>query len=96
MRILWLDRAEADLDEAFDYVLARDPGAARRLFDAIRNRVALLAEQPALGRPGRVAGTRELVIGGTPYVVAYAIDHAIDAVVILRVLHGARRWPDTL
>jgi toxin ParE1/3/4 len=96
MRILWLDHAEADLDAAFDYVLARDPGAARRLYNAIRNRVALLADQPALGRPGRVSGTRELVIGGTPYIVAYTIDHAIDSVVILRVLHGARRWPEAL
>jgi plasmid stabilization system protein ParE len=78
----------------FDYVLARDPRAARRPYNAIRNRVALLAEQPALGRPGRVAGTRELVIGGTPYIVAYTTDHAVDAVVVLRVLHGARRWPD--
>jgi toxin ParE1/3/4 len=94
MQILWLDRAEADLDELFDYLLARDPGAARRVYGAIRERVELLAEQPHLGRPGRVADTRELVISGTSHIVAYTIDRHIDAVVILRVLHGARRWPD--
>jgi len=96
MRILWLDRAEADLDELFDYILDRDPRAARRVYDAIRGRVEPLSDQPAMGRPGRVAGTRELVITGTPYIVAYTVDSQIDAVVILRVLHGARRWPDTL
>ena len=96
MRILWLDRAEADLDELFDYILDRDPRAARRVYDAIRGRVELLSDQPAMGRPGRVAGTRELVITGRPYIVAYTVDNQIDAVVILRVLHGTRRWPDTL
>jgi len=40
---------------------------------------------------GRVAGTRELVVVGTPYIVVYRIEPA--AVVILRVLHGAQRWP---
>ena len=45
-------------------------------------------------RPGRVAGTRELVITGTPYVAAYAV--TAETIRILRVLHGAQRWPDEL
>jgi toxin ParE1/3/4 len=44
-----------------------------------------------MGRPGRVKGTRELVIVGTPYIVAYRIKG--DAVQVLRVLHGAQKWP---
>jgi addiction module RelE/StbE family toxin len=96
VRILWLERAEADLNDLFDYLLERDTTAAFRVYDAIRDRVGLLAEHPGLGRPGRVAGTRELVIARTPYIVAYTVDRRIDAVIILRVLHGARVWPDEL
>jgi addiction module RelE/StbE family toxin len=96
MRVLWLDRAEADLDEIFEYLVERDRRAARRVLDTIRERVAQLGDQPRSGRPGRVAGTRELVITRTPYIVAYTIDPEIDAVVVLRVLHAARRWPDEM
>lgn len=96
MRILWLDQAETDVDELFEYLLERDPRAARRVYEAIRQQVAQLADHPGLGRAGRVTGTRELVITYTRYIVAYTIDPHIDAVVILRVLHGARRWPDEL
>jgi toxin ParE1/3/4 len=54
--------------------------------------VGRLAGLPRLGRPGRVEGTRELVVPNTPYIVAYAIIE--DRVAILSVLHSARRWPD--
>ncbi len=94
MRVLWLDRAEADIDELFEYLLERDPRAALRVYEAIRKQVAQLADQPGRGRPGRVAGTRELVVTRVPYLVAYTVDPHIDAVIVLRVLHGARRWPD--
>ena len=96
MRILWLDQAEHDLEEIVDYLLWRDPQAAARIYDAIRRRVELLATQPAIGRFGRVRDTRELVIARTPYIVAYTVDQHIDAVIILRVLHSARQWPDDL
>ncbi|MFT2214799.1 type II toxin-antitoxin system RelE/ParE family toxin [Rhizobium giardinii] len=65
------------------YLVNRIVAAVRRLMDF-----------PASGRVGRLAGTRELVINGTPYVAAYAITET--AVRILRVLHGAQEWPDTL
>jgi toxin ParE1/3/4 len=96
MQVLWPERAEADLHEAFDYLLARSPRAARRIYEAIRDGVAGLTDYPGRGRPGRVAGTRELIIAGTSYVIAYTVDQRINAVIVLRVLHGARRWPDDL
>ena len=96
MKVQWLGRAEADLREILTYLVARDPRAAVRAYQVIHDRVGLLADYPALGRPGRVADTRELVIPRTPYLVAYAVDRGIDSVVILRVLHGARLWPDLL
>lgn len=50
-----------------------------------------LAEFPGLGRPGRLAQTRELVVPGTPYVVPYTVKG--DTVHILAVLHHSQRWP---
>jgi toxin ParE1/3/4 len=93
VRIIWRSRAEDGLAEILDYLLDRDPDAALRIYDAIRDQVSLLAEQPGIGRAGRVKDTRELVIARTPYIVAYTVDRHADAVVVLRVLHGARSWP---
>lgn len=86
MNILWLAQAETDLEKALDYLIERDPHAAVRLYETIRQKVELLQTQPGLGRPGRVADTRELVIAGTPYIVAHTVDAGQDAVIILRVL----------
>jgi toxin ParE1/3/4 len=94
MRLHWLRRAENDLDTIFDFLIDADPQAARRMFERIQSRVGLLVEQPRIGRVGRVADTRELVIPRTPYIVAYTIDDSLDMIIVLRVLHSARRWPD--
>jgi toxin ParE1/3/4 len=45
-------------------------------------------------RPGRVENTRELVIAGTAYLVAYTVDQRLGAVIVLRVLHGRQVWPE--
>ncbi|HEY8600786.1 MAG TPA: type II toxin-antitoxin system RelE/ParE family toxin [Thermomicrobiales bacterium] len=96
MRIRWLDRAEDDLVAIVDYLIERDLAAALRIYEAIRQQVELLSTQPATGRVGRVKDTRELVIARTPYLVAYTVDRRIDAMIILRVLHSARQWPNDL
>ncbi|NKM88637.1 hypothetical protein GFL54_31175 [Rhizobium laguerreae] len=49
---------------------------------------------PESGRPGRIVGTRELVVSGTPYVAAYSVTKT--TVRVLRILHGAQQWPDAL
>jgi toxin ParE1/3/4 len=61
------------------------------MVQCIRASVERLATSPGLGRPGRVTGTRELVIVGTPYIVPYRVK--ADVIQIITVLHGARRWP---
>ena len=94
MRVLWLAQAIADLDSIFDYLLERDPPAAVRVFEAIRQQVGRLADYPSLGPMGRVAGTRELVIAGLPYIVPYYTKG--QEVRILAVLHAARKWPDEI
>ena len=76
------------------YISDDSPEAAERVLEEIERQSGLLGGMPEMGRPGRCRGTRELVIHGTPYIAAYRIDK--DRIVILRVLHGARRWPASL
>jgi toxin ParE1/3/4 len=83
--------AQADRDAIFDYIEADNPRAAVTADRRISDRVKLLGRLPRSGRPGRVEGTRELVITRTPYIVTYRIVGA--TVRILRVLHSSRRWP---
>lgn len=87
-------RALADLDAARMHVEQHDPRAALRLAGRLRAAIEGLRAFPGHGRPGRVAGTRELVVPRTPYLVAYRIDG--ESVDILAILHGARRWPAEL
>jgi toxin ParE1/3/4 len=91
VRIVWLRAAERNLEEQLEYIEARNPSAAKTVADKIAASVAGLADHPRRGRPGRVAGTRELIVRGTPYIVVYAV--GADYVRIHRVLHGAQRWP---
>ena len=93
MIVKWLAQAFTDLDLIFDYILERNPRAALKVYAAIRHQVGTLADHPQLGRTGRVRGTRELVIPGLPYIVAYYIKG--QDVRILTVLHTSRKWPQT-
>ncbi len=94
MRVRWLRRALRNLDEEAEYIARDDPDAAARTVARIVSAVARLADYPASGRVGRVGGTRELVVPGTPYLVPYRVPG--ETVEILRVFHGARRWPSEL
>ncbi|MBB5518831.1 type II toxin-antitoxin system RelE/ParE family toxin [Amphiplicatus metriothermophilus] len=92
MRVRFTRPALADLEEAFAFIAERNPQAAADVIDAVEGAVAALARHPRLGRPGRVKGTRELVVAGAPFVAAYRITG--ETVDILAVIHAARRWPD--
>ena len=92
MCVTWHRRARQDLRHIRSQIAAENPQAAQRVAQRILRAVALLAEQPGMGRVGRVSGTREFVITDTPYIAAYQIVE--DTLVILRVLHGAQRWPE--
>ena len=91
-RIRWTEPASQDLDDIADYIGQDSPAAASRVILELIERVeASLPDHPASGRAGRVLGTRELVIGNLPYVVAYRVrDFDLE---IIRVLHTSRRWP---
>ncbi|HKZ96579.1 MAG TPA: type II toxin-antitoxin system RelE/ParE family toxin [Hyphomicrobiaceae bacterium] len=91
MIIVWRKDAARDLDAIFDYVVERNRRAAAILCDLIEQRVGQLRDFANIGRLGRVRGTRELVIAGTPYIVAYRVKgNTID---VLAVIHGRRKWP---
>jgi addiction module RelE/StbE family toxin len=91
IRIKWLDLAVDDLDDIAGYISQDNPEAARRTVRRLWAAVKSLAEQPEMGRPGRVHGTRELVVSDTPFVVPYRV--VGSEIEILRVLYGARDWP---
>jgi toxin ParE1/3/4 len=94
MIVIWSDEAIEDLASLKVYVAEANPVAARNIaLHIIHNTEELLPANPHMGRPGRVPGTRELVIPNTPYVVPYRVRGG--ALEILRVYHAARRWPDT-
>jgi toxin ParE1/3/4 len=91
MQIFWLKTALKNLNEIVEYIAQENPQAAREVLENIESQVSLLATQPALGRPGRVVGTRELVISNTHYLVPYRIKN--NQVEILRVFHTSRMPP---
>jgi len=92
MRVRWLRKALRNLDEEATYIATDDAGAAGLVVHRVLEAVAKLAEQPGLGRPGRVAGTRELLVNKTRYIVPYRVRG--DTVEILRVFHTSRRLPE--
>ena len=91
MRVRWLRVALANLETEADYIAKDNAAAADRLVQRIMRAVNLLGKNPAMGRPGRVSGTRELVVGDTPYIVPYRV--RANAVEVLRVFHATRNWP---
>lgn len=91
MKIVWSEPARQDLRDIFLYIAEENPNAARVLLSEIKERAILLQDNPLIGRIGRIAETRELVITGTQYILPYRVkDKQIQ---ILAVFHTARQWP---
>jgi addiction module RelE/StbE family toxin len=93
-KIVWLKDALDDLRGIGDYIARENPAASRRVVRAIRDNVNILHEHPAIGRPGRLTGTRELVVSHYRYIVAYR--EVATSVQILAVVHTSRRWPEQM
>lgn len=90
MRVRWTTDAAEDLERICDYSAETSASSARRIAKTIVERTAALRRFPNRGRPGRVEGTRELVLAPFPFIAIYEVH---DEVQILRILHGAQRWP---
>ena len=94
MRVRWVQTALANLNAEAEFIARDKPSAAAHTVELIVRAVKQLEEFHAIGRAGRVPGTRELVVAGTPYIVPYRI--RAGYVEVIRVLHGSRRWPSAL
>jgi len=92
MRIRWTRQALNNLDTAVNYIATDNPGNAQKVAQKIWDSIQLLAHQPGMGRPGRVTGTRELLISSLPFIVPYA-EHNGE-IVILRIMHTSMKWPE--
>jgi len=91
VNIGWSELALEQLRAAYDYVAIDNAMATERMVERIFSAVEFLEQHPNLGRPGRVEGTRELVVTRTPFVIAYRLQR--NHLQILAVLHAARKWP---
>jgi toxin ParE1/3/4 len=93
VKLVWLPRARINLDEAIGFIAQDSPRAALDMLDQIERQSGALAAHPMMGRAGRVAGTRELVIARSPFILIYRVRPEFERVEILRLLHGAQEWP---
>jgi toxin ParE1/3/4 len=91
VEIVWSPLARARLQEIRAFVALDKPDAAERLATRMVAVVEALRNQPYLGRAGAEPGIRELVIGGTPYIILYRVRG--KRVTICTVWHGAQRKP---
>ena len=91
MQVKWLRKAALNLDDAHDYLAKDNPRVAQEFAFEVCRLVNLLVDQQAMGRPGRVPGTRELVVQPYPFIIPYRVKG--DEVHILRVFHTKLRLP---
>ena len=93
MQVRWLAEALRNIDDEAEHISQDNPAAARAVVQRIHDATNLLRDNPALGRPGRIHGTRELVVPGTRYIIPYRFRPRLNRIEILRVFHTSRRPP---
>lgn len=94
MKTSWTPRALSHLRAAYEYIAEDSSAAAEALLERIFSGVEMLARYPQLGHDGRIDGTRELILAGTPFVIVYQVGP--EQIDVLAVFHSARRWPEKL
>ena len=91
MRVKWTRKTLINLENAVEFIAADKPMAATKVAQKIWNTAKMIGKQPGMGRPGRVSGTRELIIPDLPYILPYVEKNG--TVYILRVIHTSMKWP---
>jgi addiction module RelE/StbE family toxin len=94
VRLRWSRRAIPRLASIHDYIAKDNPAASSRVAAVIVQSALRLQRFPHVGRPGRIEGTRELVIPGLPYIIPYRV--VDDVIQIASVIHTSRKWPEKL
>ena len=91
LRIRWLKKALKNLEDAYNYLYLDSPSVALRFVEEVHDQTKLLITNPAMGRPGRVTGTRELVVAHFPYVIPYRLRG--EEIQILRIFNTNQKPP---
>jgi toxin ParE1/3/4 len=91
LKIVWSAGGQLSLQDQLEYIAERNPSAAIALRQRIDSSTSRLSDFPDSGRPGRVPGTRELVVPRTRYIVIYRVES--QQVSLIRLLHTSQRWP---
>jgi toxin ParE1/3/4 len=91
MRVRLSSRARSDLKDLIRYIAHDSPRNARLVRDRINHTVQQLRQHPASGRPGRIDGTRELVIRHTSYIAVYRVQNGVLEIAAL--IHQSQQWP---
>jgi plasmid stabilization system protein ParE len=91
MRVRYTPLAERHMRGIAAYLRTQSPVGMRVVMRRIRETTELLIQFPEIGRPGVLAGTREIVVPGLPYIIVHRLDP--DAVVVLGIYHGAQIRP---
>ena len=94
MNVVWSRRAVQHLVALRKHIAKDSEQSAAILAARILDSIDLLQTQPDMGRPGRVLGTRELVVPDTPYIIPYRIRQ--QRIELLAVFHGRQKWPKRL
>ena len=92
MEIRWSEVAIDSLERARSFIANENPQAAARVYELVLITARRLSDNYTLGRPGRVDGTRELVVPRCRYIIAYTV--FLGSVIILAVQHDAQKWPE--
>lgn len=92
--IRWSKRALRRLEQIGAVIAEDNPLAAARVVARLSIAIEALADHPAIGRVGRIAGTRELVFADIPYIIPYRV--SANDIVVLTILHGAQKHPDVI
>lgn len=91
MKALWSRKAIPHLVALREYIARDSERNAALVAQRILHAIALLETQPEMGRPGRMVGTRELVVAGTPYIIPYRVRRG--RLELIAVFHGRQQWP---
>ena len=94
MNAVWSRRAIRHLVSLRNIIAKDSEQNVALVAGRILNSVDLLQTQPGMGRPGRVSGTRELVVPDTPYIIPYRVRR--DRLELIAVFDGHRQWPRKL
>ncbi|HEV2688216.1 MAG TPA: type II toxin-antitoxin system RelE/ParE family toxin [Bryobacteraceae bacterium] len=91
MRVRWTPPAAADLQNISDYLKEHHPHYRQPTLRKLYQKISALKDAPHIGRPGRVEGTRELLIRPLPYIAVYRVTE--QAIEIWRVYHTSQNRP---